>query len=124
MYARCIFAAIVVCSLTGLAHAQPKSGYTKDVVYGRRDGLALTMDVTVPKTPNKAGVIVCVSGQFQSTETIRSVVQFAVVPELTKRGYTVFAVMHSSQPRYTVPEIVEDMHRAVRFIKSKAVEYG
>ena len=42
---------------------------------------------------------------------------------LRKRGYVVFAVLHSSQPKYSVPEIVEDMHRAVRFIKASAKKY-
>ena len=40
-----------------------------------------------------------------------------------RRGYTVFAVVHGSQPKYTIPEILLDMHRAVRFIRSHAEEY-
>ena len=40
------------------------------------------------------------------------------------RGYTVFAVMHGSQPKYTVPEIVDDVHRAVRYVKHNAKKYG
>jgi acetyl esterase/lipase len=43
---------------------------------------------------------------------------------LTGRGYTVFAVVHGSQPRFTVPEIIEDMNRAVRFIRHHAKDYG
>lgn len=39
------------------------------------------------------------------------------------RGYTVFAVVHGSQPRYTIPEITQDMNRAVRFIRYHAKEY-
>ena len=39
---------------------------------------------------------------------------------LTDRGYTVFTVVHGSQPRYTVPEIIQDMNRAVRFIRYHA----
>jgi acetyl esterase/lipase len=40
------------------------------------------------------------------------------------RGYTVFAVVHGSQPRYAIPEIVKDIHRAVRFIRFHAADYG
>jgi acetyl esterase/lipase len=36
----------------------------------------------------------------------------------------VFAVVHGSQPRYTVPEIRDDARRAVRFIRHRAKEYG
>ena len=37
---------------------------------------------------------------------------------------TVFAVVHGSQPEFTIPEILEDMHKAVRYIRSHAAEYG
>jgi acetyl esterase/lipase len=47
-----------------------------------------------------------------------------LVRPLTDRGYTVFAVVHGSQPRFTVPEIIEDMHRAVRFIRYHSKDYG
>jgi acetyl esterase/lipase len=40
------------------------------------------------------------------------------------RGYTVFAVVHGSQPRFTVPEIIQDMNRAVQFIRYHAHNYG
>src|SRR5262249_57803828 len=40
------------------------------------------------------------------------------------RGYTVFAVCHACQPKFTIPEILEDMNRAVRFIRYHAKDYG
>src|SRR5439155_3550362 len=43
--------------------------------------------------------------------------------EFLKRGYTVFAVVHGSQPKFTVPEILLDMHRAVRYIRSHAQDF-
>jgi acetyl esterase/lipase len=39
-------------------------------------------------------------------------------------GYTVFAVMHGTQPRYTVNEILPDYQRAVRFIRHHASGFG
>ena len=59
-------------------------------------------------------------GFFSSRESIFP----AFVRPLTDRGYTVFAVLHGSQPRYTIPEIVEDINRAVRFIRYHARDYG
>ena len=48
---------------------------TTDVVYGHKDGLALTFDVHRPAEPNGAGVIAIVSGRWQSSvETGRSIV--------------------------------------------------
>jgi acetyl esterase/lipase len=36
----------------------------------------------------------------------------------------VFALVTSSRPRFTIPEIVPDVHRAVRFIRTNAAEYN
>jgi len=47
-----------------------------------------------------------------------------LVRPLLDRGYTVFAVVHGSQPRFTVPEIVADLNRAIRFIRHHAGTYG
>src|SRR5205823_4416542 len=44
--------------------------------------------------------------------------------EFLDRGYVVFAVLHGSQPKYTIPEVLDDMHRAVRFIRANARKYG
>jgi acetyl esterase/lipase len=43
---------------------------------------------------------------------------------LLRRGHTVFAVMHGSQPKYTIPEMVPDIHRAVRYIRHHAKALG
>ena len=92
-----------------------------DILYGRKDGMALTMDVFTPKKDaNGAAVIWVVSGGWFSAHAN---INPKLVEPLTKRGYTVFAVVHGSQPRYTIPEILPDIHRSVRFIRSHAKEY-
>ena len=101
--------------------AEPDWERTRDVIYGRKYGLALTMDVFTPKRTNGAGVIFVVSGGWFSDP--RAIHPGFVQPFL-KRGYTVFAVVHGSQPKFTVPEIVEDMHRAVRFIRHEAKRFA
>ena len=79
------------------------------------------MDIFTPKKDAKGvGVITVVSGGFVSSHESISP---GFVKPLTDRGYTVFAVVHGSQPRYTIPEIVKDMNRAVRFIRYHAQEY-
>ena len=97
---------------------------TKEVIYGRKRGVALTMDVITPAKQNNRGVIFAVSGGwFSSHDNIDKVMDRGTFLELLKRGYTVFAVVHGSQPKFTVPEIREDMHRAVRFIHHHAELY-
>lgn len=104
-----------------LGAADPEEYTRKEVIYGRKDGMALTMDVITPKEPNGLGVVWAVSGGwFSSHDAIRP----AAVAALLERGYTVFAVVHGSQPRYTIPDAIADMNRAVRFIRFHAKEYG
>jgi acetyl esterase/lipase len=107
--------------------AADEAPYTRkeDVIYARKYGTALTMDVFTPKkNANGAGVILAVSGGWYSDHAmIAGAVPLFVRPMLD-RGYTVFAVVHGSNPRFTLPEILEDMHRAVRFIRHNAKDYG
>jgi acetyl esterase/lipase len=98
---------------------------TKDVVYGHKDGLALTFDAHRPAQPNGAGVIAIVSGGWQSSvEMSRAIVDGYLAPLLNAKGFTVFAVRHGSSPRYPMSAIVSDVRRAVRFIRQHAGEYG
>ncbi len=94
---------------------------TEDVIYGRKDGVALTMDVFKPAHANGAGIIEIVSGGYFSSH---SAIQEPIISSFLKRGYTVFCVVHGSQPRYQVPEIFQDVQRASRFIHLHAKEYG
>jgi acetyl esterase/lipase len=98
---------------------------TTDVVYGHKDGLALTLDVHRSAQPNGAGVIAIVSGGYQSSvEMSRMIVDGYLSPLLNQKGFTVFAVRHGSSPRYPLSAIVADVRRAVRFIRQHAGEYG
>jgi acetyl esterase/lipase len=101
---------------------EPAYDRRTDVIYGRKHGTALTMDVFTPRNHAKGiGVVVVISaGFFSSHEAINPV----FIRPFTDRGYTVFAVVHGSQPRYTVPEIIQDLNRAVRFIRYHGKDYG
>jgi acetyl esterase/lipase len=94
----------------------------EDVIYARKYGTALTFDVLTPtKGANGAGIVWVVSGGYiSSKDWIRP--DFA--KPLLDHGYTVFAVLHGCQPRYQLPEIIDDMNRATRFIRYHAKDYG
>jgi acetyl esterase/lipase len=94
---------------------------TEDVVYGRKFGTALTLDVFQPAKANGIGILWMVSGGFFSSHD--SINPGAFRP-LLERGYTVFAVVHGSQPKFIIPEIERDIHRAVRFVCHNAKTYG
>jgi acetyl esterase/lipase len=86
-----------------------------DVVYGHKDGMALTFDVLKPKAnANGAAVIFMVSGGWVSTFS----------PPQQSAGFTVITLRHGSSPKYVIPEIVADVRRAVRFIRHNAKQWG
>jgi acetyl esterase/lipase len=103
------------------AAEQPVFKRQEDVIYGRKFGTALTLDVFRPTgQANGAAVVLVVSGGWFSAH---EVIPLPFVHEFARRGYTVFAVVHGSQPKYTIPEILPDLHRAVRYIRSHAKNY-
>ncbi len=91
------------------------------LVYGQRHGHNLTIDVVRPAHPNGLGVVLMVSGGWKSGAG--SFRPWLAAP-LLRHGYTVFAVYHVSQPEATIMEIVQDVNRAVRYIRYHAREYG
>ena len=104
----------------------PGTKYTRiaDVVYGRKHGTALTMDVLFGPKPNGAAVIWAVSSGFNSHHAWIEGPGFARnMSMLLDRGYTIFAVVHGSVPKFTIPEYYADIRRAIRFIRHNARSY-
>ncbi|HID23375.1 MAG TPA: alpha/beta hydrolase [Planctomycetaceae bacterium] len=100
---------------------KPRYERIPNVEYGRRGDEPLLLDVFRPSRQNGAAVLVMISGSWKSSA--RSVRSFLYAPFL-RRGYTVFAVRHISQPKCLIGDIVADIHRAVRFIRYHASDYG
>jgi acetyl esterase/lipase len=119
------FFLLMLVTFTFSTTAQDTLTYTKsEVIYGRKDGMALTMTVLTPKQkPNGKAIISVVSGNWVSSERSR-----LRLPEWSQvyidNGYTVFGVMVSSQPRYAIPDEITDLKRAVRFIRYNAKDYA
>lgn len=126
-----IFASLMILSGFGLrvaaAQNDPEFRRTEDVIYGRKAGMALTMDVFRPAAANGYGVIFVVDGAWFSSHDPapgKPSVQPDSYKALLGHGYTVFAVVPSSQPEFTIPDIIPDLRRAVRFIRYNAQKYG
>lgn len=116
-----LIALVLLCNPASRAQEKSQVTRTEDVIYARKFGTALTLDVFQPAKPNGAGIIAVISGGWFSGHDGINARSYA--PYLD-RGYTVFAVVHGSQPRFIIPEITQDMHRAVRFIRHHAARYG
>ncbi len=97
---------------------------TPDIVYGHKDGLAMTMDLLEPAdSPNGSCLMFVMSGGWVSTWVSPEAMQKTFQPFLDK-GYKVFVVRHGSSPKYLIPEIVEDMRKAHRFVSDHATKYA
>ena len=119
----CVVAWPLVC-LASPAGVAEKVEITADVVYGHKDGLAMTFDVIKPKKDaNGAGILFLVSGGWYSgwNPPEHNVQRFQ---SLLNKGFTMFIVRHGSSPKYVIPEVVDDVRRSVRFIRKNAVRFG
>ena len=126
-----------ICLIAGMLLAFLQSPYcyteerlqshrTEDIIYGRKDGLALTMDVFQPVQANQCGIIYLVNGGWLSskdTPLMQNITPEYYQPFLD-RGFTVFAVVTSSQPKYAIPDLISDSQRAVRFVRASAKRWG
>ena len=120
---RSVAFALVVNAAAVAVAAGDDELYTRknDIIYGRKHGMALTLDAFVPKAKtNGAAVIWVQSGGWYSN---RDGINVGFFKELLSRGYTVFAVMHGSQPKYTIPEAIDDMKLSVRYVRSHAADF-
>jgi len=126
-----------VCLLiAGLGSAAPvwaddapgpiKYSVVDDIVYGNKDGLALTLDVLTPEANAKnIGIILVSSGSWRSSKSDvpGQDEQRRNSEHWVQGGYTLFIARHGSTPRYFVPEMVEDIRRSVRFVRLNAERF-
>lgn len=117
---------ILACLAGGLrAQEAGRPRIEADVVYGHKDGLAMTLDVHHPEEgqANGAAILFMVSGGWFSRWAPPETMKGLFAPYLEK-GYVMMAVRHGSSPRYTIPEAVSDVRRAVRFVRQNAERFG
>lgn len=125
-----LLAVLVSISGAGRATAQPKpliegARVEANVIYGMHSGLALLLDVHTPAEPNGYGVIFISGSGWQAPTTYDATPlkqnQIPIWgPPLLEAGYTVFALNHRAVPRFHYPGAVEDVQRAIRFVRHNA----
>ena len=112
-----ILPAVIFAFVATLSSAQTR---TQDVIYWKNGGCAFTMDVFTPKTSNHRAVLWLISGGWTSKH---EGLDPGMARMFTDKGFTVFEVVHGSEPKYTIPEILKMIKRAVRFVRSNATTY-
>lgn len=121
---RLLLALIVLAAMlfaAGWWYFHPEFTITPGIVYTQRNGRNLTLDVVKPANPTGSGILVMVSGRWKSDP---KKFQAWMASSFLRQGHTVVAVSHLSQPEATVQETVEDVHRAARFVRHHAKDYG
>ena len=124
---RVLLSAAVLASSVALGQGQ----VDKNVPYGMYSGLALLMDVHHPVTANGVALIVIPGSGWNSSQAydaqpltaLTSSIRF-FVPKLLGAGYTLFVVNHRNGPRFHYPAAVEDVERAVRYVRYNARTYS
>ena len=121
----------VAAMLVGIgATASAQARVEKNVVYGMYSGAAMLLDVHYPARANGFGIIF-ISGSgwsaplgYSAPPLKESPQVDMYVPSLVQAGYTVFALTHRATPTFRYPAQLEDVQRAVRFIRQNAARYA
>lgn len=128
MYAlRLLLMVGLVVTMPNVAIAQAR--VEKNVVVGMYSGLALIMDVHYPDEPNGYGIVHIAGSGWQRplaySAPLLSESQMELYGNpLVEQGYTIFSLNHRATPRFQYPAQLEDVQRAVRFIRFYADDYG
>ena len=123
LLAACLSVTGLWFALHSTLHAEEATKIHADVVYGHKDGMALTMDILQPAKQNGAAVLWIQSGGWYSGWTEPENFLRVGKPYLDQE-YTLIILRHGSAPRFQVPDAVADVQRAVRFVHWKAQDYG
>ena len=109
---------------TGLVKSQ--SRIEKNIVIGTYSGLALLMDVHYPEKPNGYGIIHIPGSAWwkalgYNAPLLSQNMKVEIYGKpLVEQGYTVFSLNHRAIPRFQFPSQLDDVQRAVRFIRFHA----
>jgi len=122
-----VFCLCLIGGLSGCTSQEEASTpYTRsEEIYGRTYGLALTLHVFTPRqNQNGAAIVVPMSeGWYSDEEMVERNIPI-YIEALVAEGYTVFAVLHGSNPKFSIPENIEQLHRAIRYVRYHAKRFG
>jgi len=108
---------------------KPATPVERNVIYGMQSGAALLLDVYRPARANGFGVVFIAGSGWQASPAYgaRPIKETQIDlwgPPLVAAGYTVFAINHRGAPAFHYPAALEDVQRAIRFVRANAGQYG
>jgi len=121
---RTLVAVMVLClAQTLIAGVDPRTPTQDGLQYGTADGQALTMDYYAAKGSGKHPVAIIIHGGGYHGGDSKSGSEAYVADFLMPAGYAVFSVNYRLAPKYPYPYMVQDVQRAVRFIRYNAAKW-
>lgn len=113
----------LIISLLYVVFGWNASDRDQEVIYARRDGMALTMTVLNPEKPNGKAIVSILSGGWYSDHALFGLYKDRAQTFLDA-GYTVFLTEHASGPRYAIPDALEDVQKAVQYLRYHAQDFA
>jgi len=119
------FALALLCVLAPILNAAETRTPTREgVVYGTADSQSLTMDYYAPKGPGPHPIAIIIHGGGYKAGDSKSGSEAYVADFLAPAGYAVFSVNYRLAPKYPYPYMVQDVQRAVRYIRFHAKDWN
>jgi len=116
---RNVFTLLLLAGGVALGAAKSEDG----IIYGEAGGEKLTMDYYPPAGPgpHPVAIIIHGGGYVRGTSTNNSEAYCADF--LAPAGYAVFSINYRLAPKFPYPAMVEDVQRAVRYIRRNAKKW-
>jgi alpha-L-fucosidase 2 len=117
---------LITLSLACLtARADETRTPTQDgILYGTADNQPLTMDYYAPKGPAPHPIAIIIHGGGYHGGDSKAGSEAYVADFLAPAGYAVFSVNYRVAPKYPYPYMVQDVQRAVRYIRYHAHDFS
>jgi alpha-L-fucosidase 2 len=113
---------LLLFALCAVLAAPARAEMKNDVEFAKVDGESLTLDAFVPEGPGPFPTAILVHGGGFINGTKQSYIKPLFQP-LSDAGFTWFTINYRLAPKYRHPAAVEDVERAIRWVKEHAKEY-
>src|SRR3954471_16810259 len=111
--------AVILLFLAGCAAFA--GGKSQDgIVYGEAGGEKLTMDFYPPAGPTPHPIAIIIHGGGFVGGTSKNNSEAYCADFLAPAGYAVFSINYRLAPKFPYPAMVEDVERAIRYIRHNA----
>ncbi|MGH9668108.1 MAG: alpha/beta fold hydrolase [Bryobacteraceae bacterium] len=115
----CSLAVLTVSTCSIFARTPTQDG----LVYGEAGGETLTMDYYAPTGPAPHPIAIIIHGGGFIAGNSKNGSEAYCADFLAPAGYAVFSINYRLAPKYPYPAMVDDVERAVRYLRYHAAEW-